>query len=124
MRYLVGFVLILAAVGVVRLVGCGETSHCVGDWDCDDDNPCTYGVCVGGHGSGYPYDPDASWLDCSSPTSPFYCDHREVDDGTSCEIDGQYGVCESGDCQLDGVGGSGGSGGNGGTGNVGGVEPM
>ena len=42
MRWLVGFVLLLLALGTLRTVGCGDDDPCGG---CDDGNPCTRDVC-------------------------------------------------------------------------------
>jgi hypothetical protein len=45
MRYLFGF-LCVCALGVMPLVGCGETEEsCVGDEQCDDGNACTRDYC-------------------------------------------------------------------------------
>jgi len=97
MRYLVGFVLFLLALGTLRLVGCGDP--CWSDSDCDDGNPCTNDICWGDPYQGG-YDPDAPWLDCSG--RDYYCRNPEVDTGTPCEVDGQPGVCGGGRCRLEG----------------------
>jgi len=48
MRYLVGFVFVLA-LGVMPVVGCGEETAepCVEHEECDDGNPCTNDYCFG-----------------------------------------------------------------------------
>jgi len=99
MRYLV-LALFLLALGTLRAAGCGGPD-CWGDSDCNDGNPCTDDVCGGGYHSTGLYDPDDFWSDwCTAPS--YYCLHHRVDDGTSCEVDGQTGVCESGECRLEG----------------------
>jgi len=91
MRWLVGFVFLLLALGLVRLGGCvaSESNPC---GSCDDGNPCTDDLCR------------LRCLDfprCDEKL--FYCRYSSAyTDGRPCEIDGQTGVCESGECQLDG----------------------
>lgn len=54
MRYLVGFVVVLVALGVVPLVGCGpdhnlphlEYPECRDYWECSDGDQCTDDICV------------------------------------------------------------------------------
>ena len=70
--------------------------ECGFDSDCDDRNPCTKDVC----------DSEADfycdWESWCDDCRHYWCENREVDDGTPCEVDGQIGVCESGECRLDG----------------------
>jgi len=49
-RYVFGFVLILAAVAALRVVGCGaeEGPECKTSEDCDDQNYCTHNWCFEG----------------------------------------------------------------------------
>jgi hypothetical protein len=79
---------------------------CYLDSDCDDDNPCTKEYC---HREWSPsFSEDPSCLEAGG-TSTYWCVYNDVDDGTECEIDGQSGVCESGDCRLEGESGDGGA---------------
>lgn len=72
--------------------------ECYSDSDCDDGNPCTEDDCIYWSTGGW--DPDRS---CWSDTSAYFrCRYSEDDDGTACEVDGQSGVCEVGECRLDG----------------------
>jgi len=98
MRWLVGVVLFLLALGTLRTVGCGN--DCNFDEDCDDGNPCTRDDC-----NYYPPGPDSGFSFCGPEFSA--CGYTRVDDGTPCEVDGQTGVCEgavaeSSVCRLDG----------------------
>jgi len=88
MRYLVGSVFLLAALGIVRLVGCGNEpptpAECVLDEDCDDQNECTNDSCVASSG----------------------CSNSPIADGRECDFDGtneccpvEDGICMSGTCQ-------------------------
>jgi len=87
MRYLVGFVLLLLALGTLRTVGCGEAeSPC---WDCSDGNPCTEGVCTYDIGAGFSCDPS------EREPEDYYCDHRRRPDGAPC---GSGNVCVRGVC--------------------------
>jgi len=78
MRYLVGFVLLLLALGPLRMVGCGdapeepEPPECLIDEDCDDQNECTADVCGGG---------------VCFPLEKWYLN------GTPCERNGFVGIC-------------------------------
>ncbi len=79
MRYLVGFVLFLLALGSLRLVGCGgepelepEPPECLANEDCDDQYECTADECVGGV--------------CLSQEKWYL-------NGTPCEGDGFVGIC-------------------------------
>ena len=88
MRYLVGFVLLLLALGTLRLVGCGdERIPCETSEECDDNNECTDDVCSLG-----------------------YCRNTEVGYGSYnplpvfCDLDGveqfyEDGICVSGICE-------------------------
>ena len=99
MRYLVGFVLFLLALGTLRTVGCGI--ECSTDSDCDDANPCTRQWC-----QYYPDSPYSGWSFCGPEFHA--CSYMRLDNGTSCEVDGQIGVCESGKCLLEGEASDGG----------------
>jgi hypothetical protein len=86
MRRLVGFVLLLLALGTLRTVGCGDESPC---GDCSDGNPCTRDYCESYiPGGGFSCDPEYSYR----------CDHDRVADGTGCSVDGRSGACVSGRC--------------------------
>ena len=75
MRWLVGVVLFLLALGTLRMVGCGdEGPECRTDEDCDDQNACTDDRCYSG------------------------CNHMPVQDWTPCDFDGLDGICISGVC--------------------------
>ena len=88
MRYLVGFVLLLLALGTLRLVGCGdERIPCETSEECDDNNECTDDVCSLG-----------------------YCRNTEVGYGlynplpVFCDLDGveqfyEDGICVSRTCE-------------------------
>ena len=90
MRYLIGFALLLLALGTLRVAGCGDGEAripCQADEECDDDNECTDDVCASG-----------------------YCRNTEVGFGLSnpppvfCDVDGveqfyEDGVCVSGICE-------------------------
>jgi hypothetical protein len=78
MRHLFALLLLLAALGAVRLVGCGEPFECRTDRDCDDQNECTDDFC--------------SALTCS------YQPHR----GADCD-DGDDNECTRGRCNNMGV---------------------
>jgi len=85
MRYLVGFVFFLLALGTLRVVGCDldlSGAACDGDEDCNDGNECTADSCSSGAGCG-----------------PVGCRHRWVEDGTACTLDGRGGVCIDGRCE-------------------------
>jgi hypothetical protein len=77
MRYVVGFVLLLLALGAMPLVGCSESAQCRDDKDCDDQNACTDDRCY---------------------SVPVRCDHMPVQDWTHCDFDGLDGICISGVC--------------------------
>lgn len=90
MRYLIGFALLLLALGTLRVAGCGDGEAripCQAYEECDDDNECTDDVCASG-----------------------YCRNTEVGFGLSnpppvfCDVDGveqfyEDGVCVSGICE-------------------------
>lgn len=75
MRYLLGFVCVLALC--VIPVACGDDGRCESSADCNDGNQCTYDRCVDGR--------------CSFPNKP---------DGASCTRDCLMGSgeCEDGQC--------------------------
>ncbi len=89
MRYLVGFVLFLLALGSLRTVGCGN--DCYWDSDCDDGNPCTLDDC-----EYYFRGPYEGFSFCGPEFHA--CSYMRVDDGAPCEADEQ-----SGSASLDGV---------------------
>jgi len=95
MRWLVGLGLILIALGVVRLVGCGEETplQCVEDEDCDDQNDCTDDSCV------------ERWSCCLEGKYYGRCENRAVEYGR-CDFDGLDdvrggldGICVAGLCE-------------------------
>ena len=86
MRRLVGFVLLLLALGTLRMVGCGDDSPC---GDCSDGNPCTRDFCDSYSTSGT--------ISCD-PDIAYRCEHDRVADGTGCSVDGRSGACVSGRC--------------------------
>ena len=93
MRYLVGLVLFLMALGTLRVVGCGDDRiPCETAEDCDDDNDCTDDFC--------------DHVD----SSVGYCRNTEVGHGLYntlpflCDVDGveqlyEDGVCVSRTCE-------------------------
>ena len=89
MKWLLSLVLVLLAVGTLRVVGCGG-DECGG---CDDGDPCTEDRCV--------YAPEGFWnidlnIGCS-PEDPndYHCTHRTRPDGFPC---GGGNVCVDGGC--------------------------
>jgi len=71
--------------------------ECGLDSDCDDGNPCTKDRC------------NSEWEGpttdnslCGDDNRRYFCENFAVDDGTPCEMDEQTGVCEAGECRLDG----------------------
>jgi len=104
MRYLVGFVLFLLALGTLRLVGCDSYwfDECYLDRDCDDGNPCTNDVCE--WSDTYVHNPDAGWCQEENQYER-WCEYDDAEyNGTPCEVDGRPGVCGSGTCRI--VGGA------------------
>jgi hypothetical protein len=91
------FILLALVVLLVFRPMCGSTS-CYDEGDCDDGNECTSDLCRSMRWSSAPYEfscfGDDGWS--------YWCEHDDVDDGTPCEVDGQTGVCEAGECRLDG----------------------
>ena len=94
-------ILLAILVLLVFMPMCAAFDDCFIDSDCDDDNPCTKDVCesnwVGSSGSYY--DPDYS---CFERTYDYYCEYNGLDNGTPCDADGEPGMCEDGECRLDG----------------------
>jgi len=70
--------------------------ECAFDSDCDDGNPCTKDRCNSEWEGPCTND---SWCD---DCRHYFCVNFAVDDGTPREADGQTGVCEAGECRLDG----------------------
>jgi len=70
--------------------------ECILNSDCDDGSPCTTDRC---NSDSKGTDCDDSWCD---DCRRYWCVNIEVDDGTTCEVDGQPGVCESGECRFEG----------------------
>ena len=68
---------------------------CYFDEDCDDDNPCTKDICDWTYVGSIPY--EFSW--CTADYS-YYC--RHIDECKSGDADGETGMCEDGECRLDG----------------------
>ena len=86
MRWWLSLILVLLAVGTLRVAGCGD--ECGG---CDDGNPCTRDTCD--HYTrvieeGYGCEPDET-------ESGYACNHRRYSDGTPC---GDGKVCLDGYC--------------------------
>jgi hypothetical protein len=95
MKWLLSLVLVLVAVGTLRVVGCGDADAdlCGG---CDDGDPCTEDRCV--------YDPEDlrfdfsfSWCGPDDPGDPddYRCVHFRKPDGSPC---GGGKVCVDGLC--------------------------
>jgi len=85
MRWLVGFVLLLLALGTLRTVGCGGDDPCGG---CNDGNPCTRDVCDSYNTSGT--------ISCDPEDIEYRCVYPSVADGTAC---GGANVCVGGVCR-------------------------
>ncbi len=77
MHYLLGF-LVVCALGVLPLVGCGDEPECRSAADCDDDNGCTKDHCTDG--------------ECHYTTDEY--------EGHMCGLGGR---CRDGRCVLEGV---------------------
>jgi len=114
MRYLLGFICLLVLItmpwaGCLGLVGRGEPCTRYLSEECDDENDCTEGWCEFNVG-------------CDPDDIHGRCRYANVSDGTSCELDGEIGMCVDGVCWTDesvdeydgGAGGIGGSAGEGG----------
>ena len=71
--------------------------ECAFDSDCDDGNPCTTDHCNSEWEGPCTFE-DSGWCD---DCRRYYCESFAVDDGTPCEVDGQTGVCEAGQCRLE-----------------------
>ena len=84
MRWLLGFVLLLLAIGTLRNVGCGDESPC---GDCSDGNPCTRDFCDSYNTSGT--------ISCDPEDIAYRCEHAPHPDGTPC---GGTNVCVDGVC--------------------------
>jgi hypothetical protein len=83
MRWLLGFVLLLLALGTLRTVGCGD-NPCQNDADCDDQNECTDDFC--------------SEQRCRSEPESGHGHPRR------CDFDGVQGIAgEDGVCSEEGV---------------------
>ena len=102
MRYFVGFVCVLV-LGVVPLVGCGETiPECRIDKDCSDQSECTEDRCNGGvcentaveDGTACEGSTECTVAACASGA----CESTPIADGTAC-ADGA-GACQQGSCQV------------------------
>lgn len=79
--------------------------ECYLDSDCDDDNPCTRDLCRREWTPSLSSDP--SCLEAEG-TDTYWCEYDDANDGTPCEVDGQPGVCDSGECRLEGEAADGG----------------
>ena len=101
MRCLLGFGVILVALGVFRLVGCSEETaplplECVEDADCDDANECTDDSCV----------EKQRWFEGEQYGR---CENSPAWEGSGCHVDGAVvveecrpsddGFCVSGTCK-------------------------
>jgi len=89
-------ILLLVLVLLVAMAMCGPYEECLLDSDCDDGRACTKDVCKWVPAA---YVEDRPWW-CDSTNN--YCTYRDVDDGTPCEVDERSGVCDAGECRLDG----------------------
>ena len=87
MRYVVGFVLFLLALGTLRVVGCGDDERTGGtggvdlcdQLNCDDHSPCTEDTC--------------------DPNEPSFCVFTAVPEGETCELEEMTGFCDGvGNC--------------------------
>jgi hypothetical protein len=95
MRYLVGFVFFLFALGTLRVVGCGDESPC---GSCDDGNDCTRDWCRTSYTDPTLPPPGSN---CSGdPSTVSQCRSSSVADGTGCELDGLAGNCLEGECDV------------------------
>ena len=88
--------LILALVVFMSTCDIAWLWECSLDSDCDDGNPCTEDVCESEPDSSCDYE---SWCD---DCYHYWCENRDVDDGTPCEEGWQLGVCQSGECRFEG----------------------
>ncbi len=78
MRYLFGF-LVVCALGVVPVVGCGETQpECERAADCDDQNDCTEDTCDPASGT-CSHTPSADGTSCECPPGLVLCDRVCID---------------------------------------------
>jgi hypothetical protein len=84
MRWLIGLTLFLLALGMLRVVGCGDESPC---GDCNDGNPCTRDVCDSYNTSGT--------ISCDPEDISYRCVHPRVPDGAPC---GSGNICVGGAC--------------------------
>jgi hypothetical protein len=82
-RWLLGFVLLLLALGTLRTVGCGG-DPCGG---CDDGDPCTRDACDAYNTSGT--------ISCDPEDISYRCVHPRVPDGWPC---GSGNICVGGAC--------------------------
>jgi len=92
-----GFRLLALAALLVLMATCNPAWlwECTTSSDCDDGNPCTSDFCEANPETSC----DRSWCDdCVA----YYCMRWAVPDRTECEVDGHTGVCESGECRLEG----------------------
>ena len=92
MRYVVGLISLLVLVtmpwvGCLGVVGRGEPCTRYLSEECDDGNDCTEDSCKFNVG-------------CDPDDIHGRCRHTNVSDGTSCEFDGERGVCEAGECRT------------------------
>jgi hypothetical protein len=83
MKWVLSLVLVLLAVGTLRVLGCGDEGTgpsviCMGGEDCDDGNDCTEDVC------------DPANASCTNPKRA---------DGAACMVDGLPGQCVDGVCK-------------------------
>ena len=92
-------ILLVAVVLLVLVPMCDSLQNeCVDDSDCNDGNPCTNDDCQY-YWTG-DWNPERScWSDSATY---FRCQYSEVDDGTPCDVGGEPGVCEAGECQPEG----------------------
>jgi hypothetical protein len=99
MRYLFGF-LVVCALGVVPLVGCGEGSECQSG--CNDGDECTWDMCVDGACENPPKDcnPHSVCIIAWSCDPDVGCVYTNRPDGTDCPHSFGEGECRDGSCVL------------------------
>jgi len=91
-------ILLVVLVLVIGVPMCARLfDECIDDSYCDDGNPCTNDVCTYRERPGQDYDEGL----CESAFEN-YCAYNEVDDGTPCDVYGEPGICESGECRVGG----------------------
>ena len=88
-------ILLVLVVLLVFMPRCWLFNDCYFDEDCDDDNPCTKDICDWTYVGSIPYEFSLCTADYS-----YYCSH--IDECKSGDADGETGMCEDGECRIDG----------------------